>query len=168
MTQQLERVTQREVPPQLTALPEDHAHPPGERTAAAPGSSPADSHVAGCRHEHAGEHLDGGGLPRAVRPDVADHLAPAGPRTDTSTAALTVALVRRTVQAPADGRRLREIAHLDTAMVSSRAAVVPHARSATPSAAIAQARRRPTGREAKERRGVQRVGAGECTDRGSS
>ena len=70
-----ERLAQRQVPPQLAALAEDHPDPAGEVAAPAHRLEAAGAHRARGGHEDAGEHLDRGGLPGAVGPDVADRLA---------------------------------------------------------------------------------------------
>ena len=70
-----EALAQREVPPQLAALPEHDADPPGQLAPLAHRVQPAHPDPARGRHEHAGEHLDRGGLPRAVGPEEADRLA---------------------------------------------------------------------------------------------
>ena len=76
VAQQVERVAQRQVPPELRALAEDDADPAGELDrGCATGSRPGDPEPARRRHEDAGEHLDRRRLAGAVRADVADHLA---------------------------------------------------------------------------------------------
>ena len=72
---QVQRLDQRQVPPQLGALPEDHAdlarvvHPLAVRVA------PQHAHLPAGGHQDAGQHLDRGRLTRAVHADVPDHLA---------------------------------------------------------------------------------------------
>ena len=75
VAEQVERVGERQVPPQQRALPEHHADSPRERDAVARRHEPGDVHFARARHEHAGEHLDRRALARAVGADVAEHLA---------------------------------------------------------------------------------------------
>jgi hypothetical protein len=72
---QREALAQRQVPPELAALPEDDADALGQRAPLAHRVEPAHPGPARRRHEHAGEHLDRGGLARPVRAEEADRLA---------------------------------------------------------------------------------------------
>ena len=75
VAQQLERVAQRQIPPQLRPLAEHDAD--AQREARTVGHRPetAHAHRAAARRQHAGHHLERGRLAGAVRADVADHLA---------------------------------------------------------------------------------------------
>jgi hypothetical protein len=80
--QQLERVAQGQVPPELGALPEHHADAEGQPGPAGDRLQTADADPPGGRGEHAGEHLQRGGLAGPVRADVAEHLAALHPQVD--------------------------------------------------------------------------------------
>ncbi len=73
--QQLERFDHGDIPPELRALPENHADGLHVVPALAKRNKAVDANFARSRHQNAGEHLDAGGFSRAVRPDVADHFA---------------------------------------------------------------------------------------------
>ena len=75
LLEQVERVAQREVPPQRRALAEDDPDATRELDAVAARVEAGHPHLPTGRHEDAGQHLDGRRLPGAVGPDVADHLA---------------------------------------------------------------------------------------------
>ncbi len=70
--EQLQRVDERQIPPELDPLAEHHPHPPRQRDALVPRHQTAHRHAAGRRHEDPRQHLDGGRLAGAVRPDVAE------------------------------------------------------------------------------------------------
>ena len=72
---ELERLAQRQVPPQLRTLAEDHADPQRQPGALRHRGQAAHRHLAGRGRQHSGEHLEGRRLAGAVRADVADHLA---------------------------------------------------------------------------------------------
>ena len=91
-----ERVAQREVPPQLAALPEHDADLAGQPPALRHRVEAAGAHLADGRHQDAGDHLDGGRLAGPVGADVA---APPRPRRSGQlmpSTACTIFLVRRT------------------------------------------------------------------------
>ena len=73
--QQLERLDDGDVPPELGALPENHADGFHVVAALAEGNEAVDANLAARGHQNAGEHLDAGGFARAVGPDVAHHFA---------------------------------------------------------------------------------------------
>ncbi len=75
VAQQVERVLQREVPPELDALAEHRADLPGELDPAPRRVEPADRDPPGRGDEDAGQHLDRRRLAGAVRPEVAEQLA---------------------------------------------------------------------------------------------
>ena len=75
MADQGQAVAQRQVPPQRGALAEHHADAPGQRRALPRRVQPRHPYAPGGRREDAGQHLDRGGLPGAVRAEVADELA---------------------------------------------------------------------------------------------
>ena len=75
VAQQRERVGERQIPPELGALAEHDADPARQAEALGHRLEAADPHVAGGGVQHAGEHLQGGRLARAVRPDIAERLA---------------------------------------------------------------------------------------------
>ena len=70
-----EALAQRQVPPQVAALPEHDADAPGQVATLAHRVQTAHPGPAHGRHEHAGQHLDRGGLARPVRAEEADGLA---------------------------------------------------------------------------------------------
>jgi hypothetical protein len=76
--QEVERVAQRQIPPELRALAEDDADATRELDAVALRIEPRHPDVPRRRDEDAREHLDRRRLPRAVGPDVADDLAAFG------------------------------------------------------------------------------------------
>ena len=73
--QQLERFDDGDVPPELRALPENHADGFHIVAALAKGHEAIDANFAAGRDQNAGEHLDAGGFAGAIRADVADHFA---------------------------------------------------------------------------------------------
>src|SRR5271156_245501 len=73
--QQLEGFNHGDVPPQLGALAEHHADRFHILAALAVGNVTVDTNFTAGGNQNTGEHLDGGGFSRAVRPDVADHFA---------------------------------------------------------------------------------------------
>src|ERR1700722_17871392 len=73
--QQLEGLDHRDVPPQLRALAKHHADGFHVLAALAVGKVPIDADFAAGGNQNPGEHLDCGGFPRAVGPDVANHFA---------------------------------------------------------------------------------------------
>ena len=75
VTEQLERVAQRQVPPELDPLAEDDADPPRQLDPLPRGIEPGDANAPGRGHEDPGEHLDRGRLAGAVRAEVAEELA---------------------------------------------------------------------------------------------
>ena len=79
VAQQLERVDQRQVPPQLGALAEDHADALGDLLAPAVRHHAEHFDVPAAGDQNAGQHLDRGRLAGAVRPQAADHLAALDP-----------------------------------------------------------------------------------------
>ncbi|MNI45181.1 hypothetical protein D3C73_995970 [compost metagenome] len=66
------RVLQGQIPPQLRALPEHDADLPGQRFALRHRVEPTDGHAPRTWHQDACQHLDGGGLARAVGSYVPD------------------------------------------------------------------------------------------------
>ena len=75
VAQELEGVGQRQVPPELRALAEDDPDAARELDPLPRRIEARDPETACGGHEDPGEHLDGGRLSCAVRPDVADHRA---------------------------------------------------------------------------------------------
>src|SRR5688572_20450018 len=75
MAQELERVGERQVPPELDALAEHHADAPGQLDALARRLEAGYRDTAGRRHEDARQHLHRRRLAGAVRADVADERA---------------------------------------------------------------------------------------------
>ncbi len=73
VTQEVEGVPQRKVPPELGALAEHHPQPARHFHAATAGIESGHRHPAGAGHEDPGEHLDGRGLAGTVGADVAHH-----------------------------------------------------------------------------------------------
>jgi hypothetical protein len=72
---QLERLGEGEVPPELAALAEDDADVERVALALPPGDQAVHFDLPGGRHQDAGQHLDRGGLAGAVGAEVADQLA---------------------------------------------------------------------------------------------
>lgn len=79
---QLQRRRDRQIPPELGFLPEDHADLPRVLLPIFVGHKPVDGQLAGRRRQDAAHHLDRRRLTRAVRPDVADDLAGADVKRD--------------------------------------------------------------------------------------
>ena len=75
MAQELERVDQRQVPPQLHALSEHRADAFRELDPPARRLEPCHRDSTGRGHEDAGQHLDRGRLAGAIRAEVAEQLA---------------------------------------------------------------------------------------------
>jgi hypothetical protein len=75
VAEDVERVAQRQVPPELAPLAEDHTDPASQGHPLACRVEARDANGAGGGEEDAGQHLHRGRLARAVRADVADHLA---------------------------------------------------------------------------------------------
>ena len=73
--EQLERVDERQVPPELHALSEHRADPAGELDPPPRGVEAGDRDSAARGHEDAGQHLDRGRLACPVRAQVAEQLA---------------------------------------------------------------------------------------------
>ena len=69
---QFERVAQRQVVPQLASLSEDRSDVGGVGATVLPGHPTRHLDHARGGYEDPGEHLDGGGFPRPVRPQVTD------------------------------------------------------------------------------------------------
>ncbi len=69
---QLERLDQRQIPPELRALAEDDADVQRVVLAIAPGDESPDHDLAGRGHKDSSEHLDRGRLARTVWPEVAN------------------------------------------------------------------------------------------------
>ena len=76
VTQECEGVGERQVPPELRALTEHDADAAREGDALGHRLEPAHAHAPRGGIEHAGEHLERGGLARAVGADVAERLSP--------------------------------------------------------------------------------------------
>ena len=70
-----ERVRRWDIPHELCAIPHEQRDPPKERVLASPRREVEDPSVSAGRIEQAGEHLQGRGLARSVRPEEADDLA---------------------------------------------------------------------------------------------
>jgi hypothetical protein len=75
VAQQLERVDERQVPPELDALPEHRADPPCELDPLLRRRQARDRDAAGRRHEDPRQHLDRRRLAGAVRAEVPEQLA---------------------------------------------------------------------------------------------
>src|SRR5579885_2400629 len=75
VAQEIEAVDHREIPPQLRALPENHADSRDVADSITPRREPVDFASPGPRFENSGENLDGGRLAGAVGPDEAEQLA---------------------------------------------------------------------------------------------
>ena len=73
--EELERVTRRQLIPELRTLAEHGADLKREPPSLSPGYESKDAHVAGIRHENAGEDLQRRRLAGAVRTDEGDPLA---------------------------------------------------------------------------------------------
>src|SRR5262245_3228604 len=73
MTQQFERLDQRQIPPELGALPEDDADAPGQQAPLLPGHQPGHRHASAAWHQNAGEHFNGGTFAGTVWPNIADY-----------------------------------------------------------------------------------------------
>ena len=151
VAQQLERVEQRQVPPELRALPEDDADPPRQlRSAARAGLEPGDRDAPAGRHEDAGQHLDRRRLAGPVRADVADHLARARRETRrrrrraTSTALPPEPRPRLAPDARTSCRR--RSSSIDRASLSPRCSGSGARRRATPARATSAERPRPAAR----------------------
>ncbi len=69
---QVERLDDRDVPPQLGPLAEDDADVAGVLLSLLVRDQTVDDQAAGGGNEDAGQHLDGGGLAGAVRPEIGD------------------------------------------------------------------------------------------------
>ena len=81
LLEQAERLDDRDVPPELRPLAEDHADRRDVAGALAVRHEAVAHDLARGRRQDAGQHLDRGRLAGAVGPDVADHLARLRPRT---------------------------------------------------------------------------------------
>jgi 2-polyprenyl-6-methoxyphenol hydroxylase-like FAD-dependent oxidoreductase len=75
VAQQLERVTKRQVPPELYSLPEDDTDPASQLNPSARRLEAGDRNPAPARDQDARQHLHGRRFPRSVRADVADERA---------------------------------------------------------------------------------------------
>ena len=75
VAQQLERIDQRQIPPQLCPLAEHDADALSQLLASAVRHHTQHLHLSAARDQNARQHLDGGRLARPVRAQTADHLA---------------------------------------------------------------------------------------------
>jgi hypothetical protein len=74
VSQHRERLGDRQIPPQLGPLAEEHTDAGGDGHPVALGVEPVDAYGAGGRHKDAAEQLHRCGFTRAVRSDVRDGL----------------------------------------------------------------------------------------------
>ncbi len=72
---EIQRFDQRQIPPQLCALTEDHTDVSGVIHALFVRVTPKHMHSPTRWHENASQHFDGGGFARAVHSDVAYNFA---------------------------------------------------------------------------------------------
>jgi hypothetical protein len=74
--QQVKRVAQRQIPPQLSSVSKHDTDAAREFDALRDRRQPAHAHGAARRREHTGQHLERGGLARAVGAQISHHLTP--------------------------------------------------------------------------------------------
>src|ERR1035437_729169 len=91
---EIERLDDRDVPPQLGPLAEDDAHLLGVLPAALVGNEAVHDQAALSGHEDAGQHLDRGGLAGAVGPEVGHRLAGLDAQVDVVHSHLVAVLAR--------------------------------------------------------------------------
>jgi hypothetical protein len=67
MAQQVQRIDQWEIPPELGALAKDHTNMRGHFATLMKWIEASYSHLSGAGHEDAGQHFDRGAFARAIR-----------------------------------------------------------------------------------------------------